>query len=85
MVRHAVKVLKKYYGFQQTCPIACGGNEVVTHVRCGEITLYVCWDIWCGFDITARSEESNFIIADLAVYFDGIIQHPKFGKYFDVH
>ena len=78
----AVELLKKHHDFQLTGPIANGGNEVVAHVRRGDITLYVAWDCWCGFDILSLSDAADSVVLDLAAYFDGIKYETRFAKHF---
>jgi hypothetical protein len=82
-VQCAVELLKKNHGFQITGPIANGGNEIVAQVRREDITLYVAWDIWCGFDILSLSDAADPVVRELATYFDAIKYEGRFAKHFD--
>lgn len=75
--------MKKHHGFQLVCPIACGGNELVSTVRRGDIALYVAWDCWMGFDISSLSEAADSVVCELGAYFDGIKYEPHIAKHFD--
>ena len=83
LVPYAVNLLRKHYGFNLTCPIGSGGNELVAHIRRDNIALYVAWDCWSGFDIMSLSDDADPVVCELATYFDTIKYEVRLSCHFD--
>lgn len=83
-VERAVVLLCDRFGFRQCGQTAVGLDEILATVRRGwRVWLYVAWDNWGGFDITAITSAGDPVVRELADYFDSIKDDAVLAEYFE--